>query len=183
MGLEIIQTKIKIITWVFILMLLSFSNAFSGSWKSTQYRIDIKYDDNVWAIIDDLDTKEDTYIALIDNTDGSSLILRVEHMEDALEYDDELLGEHLADGLKKADPELKIINTSYINVSGEQYYSLLYRYNNKKYGMQHIRHAIKKKEKYIIMLMMSWPIDMELNNMAPIKFMSFLNGMKLGDEK
>lgn len=161
-------------------MLLSFSNAFSGSWKSTQYLIDIKYDDKTWAIIDDLDTKEDTYIALIDNKDGSSLILRIEHMEDASEYDYELLGDHLADGLMNSDPELKVINTSYINISKDKYYSLLYKFNNKKFGLQHIRHAIKKKESYIIMLMMSWPINTELNDIAPIKFMSFLNGMKLG---
>lgn len=163
------------------MFILSITNAFSGEWKSIHHGIEVKFNDKIWSIVESNDDEDDTLIALYDKIDGSTFLIRVEYLEGAQEIDDTIIEEMLAEGLYNSDPKLVTKGRNKLNIANQEFYSVDYLFNNKKFGTQLVRHAFIKKGNYIIILLSSWPENtkIENSNLFPLKHMVFIDGLKL----
>jgi len=173
----------KIVTYglLSVMFVLSITNAYSGEWRSLHHDINIKFNDKIWSIIETNDEKGDTLVAFFDKSDGATFYIRIEYLKNAKDIDNSLIAETISEGLYNSDPNLEVKNHQNLRIASNDFYTIDYVFNNKKFGPQLIRHAFVKKENYIVILLMSWPKNMqfETSNIFPLKHTLLLQGLKL----
>lgn len=174
------QMKLSIINLI-IMFILSISNAYAGKWTSKHHGINLKYNDKTWEIVSSNDDESDTFISLYDKSDGSSFLARVEYLEDAQDFEDESIEYSLAESLFNSDPNSEVIAKKTLVIGDKSFYSIDYKFNNKKFGSQLVRHAFLKKKNHVIILLFSWPygIHVDAAKNFPVKHLAFIEGVKI----
>lgn len=164
-----------------IMFVLNISNAYSGEWQSRFHGINIKFNDKNWKLIQTQDEENDTIVALFDKSDGSSFFARVESLENALEIENLDLESSLAESLYSSDPNVRFIDRDYVKIGGLKFHYADYQFNNKKYGVQTVRHAFLKKDNHVVILLFSWPYDMPISKEKrfPVKHLSLVDGVTI----
>lgn len=120
-------------------------------------------------------------VAFYDETDGSSILLRIEFLEDALLFSDQALEDELARGLYQADESLEHIGRGEVDIGKKPFNYIDYSFNNKRYGDQVVRHAYFKLNDFVVIFCASWGSSSKTvaPSNFPRKHMAFLNGLKL----
>lgn len=165
-----------------ILIALTFTaNTFAAEWASRYHGLSATYNGKTWKVIQTIDKKKDTILALHDKKDGSSIFIRMEYLEGVEGYPDAAIAESLADSLHKSDSMLQKIKPQNINISGKHFYAADYLFKNKIYGKQRVRHAFHKSKNYLLIMLFAWPADLPMtkNKPFPAKHLEFINGLKL----
>lgn len=163
------------------MVLLNIKNAYSGRWASNVHEIDIKYNEKVWTLIEELDEQDDTLVSFYDKADGAIILFRVEYLENADDYSDQELENELAHGLYQADEDLQCIASGDVVIGKKSFKYIDYTFNNRLYGAQIVRHAYFRMYDYIVIFCASWKRNsktVEPGNF-PRKHMAFLNGLKM----
>jgi len=163
------------------MFILNISNAYAGKWASEHHAINLKYNDKTWEIVSSNDDENDTFISLYDKSDGSSFLARVEFLEYAQDFEDKNIEYSLAESLFNSDPDTEVITKKTLVIGDKSFYSIDYKFNNKKFGSQLVRHAFLKKKNHVMILLFSWPygINVGTTKNFPIKHLAFIEGVKI----
>ncbi len=121
------------------------------------------------------------YISLYDKNDGSTFLVRVEYLEDANSIENVVLENVLSEILYASDPNLIIINKAIITIADLEFQSIDYLFDNKIFGPQTVRHAFIRQDNFILILMLAWPNNLELQNKTdfPPKHFILINGLNI----
>ncbi len=161
---------------------LDITRAYSGSWHSDCYNIQVKYNANVWSEILSQDFAEDTFFSLFDRRDGSAILLRVERLKGIASMTDHSIESTLANSLQKSYPGFEVMQRLRLCISRQDFYAVDYSIYNKKFGQQVVRHAFTQFEGVLLILLFTWPLEAYLlePHQLPSKHNAFIHGLELG---
>lgn len=162
-------------------MSVAINNAYAGFWSSQAHNISLRYDEKVWTLIDNTDSKKETFCNLQDIKGGSSFALRVEYSPQIRNMKPCQIESVLQQTLGEADPELKVAKRGQLLIANRVFQVIDYCLDNKIYGTQIARHAYLINDDYALLLLMAWPKKLHPvnNNPFPAKYLSFINGLNL----
>ncbi len=172
------------LTMIVPLFMLTISSAYSGKWSSNHHEIAIHFNDKVWSIVEEFDSDDDALIGLYDKNDGSTFLLRIEYEEDAVNIPDEAIDEALIETPSSADSGVRVYGRYVMTIAGNDFRVIDYLFENRKFGSQKVRHAYMKQSNHILMLMMSWPVEMNIKEGKnfPIKHLALIDGLSFSEQ-
>ena len=164
--------------------MLKLSSAYPATWSAAFGDRDLRYNPRVWSLVQDHHAPDDSFVALIDHSDGSTFILRVEAMANLDELDDEDLEIALEEDLLDERFETQWIESSLRVIAGVSFRFVVYGFKNPKFGEQVLVNAFARGAAEATILRLAWPRDLPVAASGlPIKFEVLLDGLELGPNK
>lgn len=161
--------------------MLKLSSAYPATWSAAFGDRDLRYNPKVWSLVQDHHAPDDSFVALIDKSDGSTFILRVESLANLDEIDDEDLEIALEEDLLDERFETQWIENSVRSVAGTSFCFLVYGFKNPKFGNQILVNAFARGVGEATILRLAWPRDLPVAASGlPIKLEVLLDGLELG---
>ncbi|MEM7707797.1 MAG: hypothetical protein AAF358_19755 [Pseudomonadota bacterium] len=169
---------------IIVPLLLTIGTADSGKWSSNHHEITVHFNEKIWSIVEEVDSENDTLIGLYDKDDGSTFLLRIEFQEDAINIPEEAIDKALIETLRNADSGVEVYRRSAMTIAGNDFRVIDYLFDNREFGTQRVRHAYQQQSNHIFMLMMSWPIEMniQVGKNFPFKHLALIEGLSLTEQ-
>jgi len=160
--------------------MLKLSAAYGARWASAFGSRDLRYNERLWTVVSESQSPEDMFFGLIDRSDGSSFLIRIESVEALDELDDEALESSLADSIGDPRFETEQVDRFAEQISGLGFNVVEYLIRNPKFGEQVVRHAYSRGDDEVIVLVFAWPTDLPCGASGwPVKQALLLEGLSL----
>lgn len=160
--------------------MLKLSAAFGAKWRSAFGQRDLSYNERIWTIAEELHTPEDVLFGLVDESDGSSFVLRVEYLDE----DNDLSDDDIENALLApfCDPAFgaEYLGPCSIEVSDLRFFGGVLAIINPKFGNQIVQIMFRRAGDTVTMLQFTWPDSLDkVGHDLPIKHRSLLQGLTL----
>jgi hypothetical protein len=160
--------------------MIKLSSAYGGKWRAAFGQRELRFNKSIWTVVSEFHAPDDTFFSLIDQSDGSSFLFRLESLEDIAEIPEQALVKALADSIAQPKFAAVQVGESELDISGQRFLKATYHINNPKFGPQVLVHAVAKGSDDCVILRMIWPRDLPVNaNGMPVKFAALISGLQL----
>lgn len=161
--------------------MLTLSTAYGAEWSAAFGDHKLKYNDNLWSLVSELHEPEDTFLALIDKSDGTTFYFRVETVDNIGEIDDEALETSLKEGISDEKFQAEWVDKSTRSISEIAFTLVKYRINNPKFGEQIVINAYARKTGGVVIVMLAWPRNLPVTDSGlPTKLEALIDGIRFG---
>ena len=160
--------------------MLKLSAAYGAKWRSAFGERELRYNERLWRPIEESHSPEDMLFGLIDHTDGSSFLIRIETLENAHSFTDEDLSDELLDPYLEESYQATGYGDLSHEVSGVEFSGFSLRIVNPKFGDQYLQVLFSRDQEQVTIVQFTWPTALSDGYASlPIKHLSLLQGLSL----
>ena len=161
--------------------MLKLSSAYAATWSAAFGDRDLRYNEKTWSLVSEHHAPEDSFVGLVDWSDGSTFLLRVEDMDNLDELDDEDLASALEEDLLDERFGTEWMDSLVRSVAGVEFHFEVCRFRNPKFGQPHLVNAYARGAGEVVILRMAWPRELPVAASGlPVKLEVLLEGLTLG---
>lgn len=158
--------------------MLSLSQAYGARWSAAFGQRDLRYNGRLWKPIEQHHSPEDVFFGLIDPSDGSSCLLRIEAVTDLAGVSDEAIEDSMSESIADDRFQACFVDSWTSQISGLRFTFVEYAIANPNFGAQVLCHAYARGDGDVTMLSMAWPVALpRAGDGFPVKFSALLDGL------
>lgn len=158
--------------------MLSLSQAYGARWSAAFGKRDLRYNDRLWKPVQEHHSPDDVFFGLIDPSDGSSCLLRIEAVEDLADITDEDIEDSMSESIADDRFQARHRDSGSRQIGGLPFNFVEYEIVNQKFGEQSLWHAYARGDGEVTMLSMTWPVALPRGGDGlPVKFTVLLGGL------
>lgn len=162
------------------ILMLKLSAAYSATWSAAFGDRELRYNEKIWSVVSESHEPEDTIFGLIDKSDGTTFLIRVEAVENLDEIDDEVLESSLEEGIADERYKAEWVDTTERSISGTTFTLVEYHITNPKFGEQSLINAYARGSDEVVIIMLAWPRGLPVTDSGlPTKLEALLEGLAL----
>lgn len=137
--------------------MLKLSSAYAATWRAAFGDRDLRYNEKVWSLVQEHHAPDDSFVGLMDRSDGSTFILRVEQVDALGDVGDEDLWLFLEKDLRDERFGIEWIRNWDRSVDGLPFAFTSYGFINPKFGEQTLVNAFARIGGEVVILRITWP--------------------------
>ena len=137
--------------------MLKLSAAYGAKWRSSFGERELRYNERLWRPIEESHSPEDMFFGLIDQTDGSSFLIRIETLENAHSFSEEDLCDELLDPYLEESYQSTDYRDLTLEISGTEFTGFSLRIVNPKFGDQYLQVLFATDQGQVTILQFTWP--------------------------
>lgn len=160
--------------------LLSLGKAYGARWSSAFGHRDLRYNGRLWKPLPDHHSPEDVFFGLLDPSDGSSFLIRIETVEDLDDLEDADIKDSMSESIADERFNTRHLADGSRDISGVRFNFVEYAITNAKFGEQVICQAYARGDGQVTLLSLTWPRYLPRGGDGlPVKFAVLLDGLSL----